>query len=256
MTECIVGHTLITAILTYVQRLFPILTATLILFTACAGSGLPEPKKEEVIHRIDAYGLKLDYQLINYFTGIAFGSEYSGGNVLVSWNQPVKIRLLGSYSKADSSQVRTVIYELDRLLPTTNLRLVEHDENISLLFTDQQGFDRYAPSYANKNAGYFRIRWHPKTKYMTGGRILVRSAGITQVQRNHVIREEITQVLGLMRDSDIFQDSIFYQEYSETDTYSVMDKRVLLLLDALKPLTGHSKEDIERFLYDIANKRN
>lgn len=228
----------------------------LVLFTACAGTGFTLQQKETVTGRIDAYGIELDKTLIEFFSDIAFGSEYSGGNELVTWNKPIRIKVLGTYSEADYREAEKVVQELDQLLPTTRLHLVDSGENITMLFTDQQGFDRYAPEYAKNNIGYFHINWHPKTKYVTTGRILIRSKGIIQTKRNHVIREEITQILGLMRDSDDFKESIFYQGYSETNHYSEKDKQVILLWDALKPFNGRPKDQVIRFLYDIADGRD
>lgn len=85
------------------------------------------------------------------------------------------------------------------------------------------GFERNAPRRAHDNAGYFYIRWHPKTKFVTRGKLLIRADGIDQRRRDHAIREEIAQVLGLMRDIDA-GGSIFSQADAGAVEYSPLDR--------------------------------
>ena len=225
------------------------------MLLSCSTTGFTLQQKQNIKDRIDAYQLTLSGELIDYFSTVAFGSEYSGGRRLVAWNNPVRIEILGAYTTADSLEVAAVLRDLNGLLNDTELHLVEKDPNIQMLFTGQEGFNRYAPDYARSNSGYFNIRWHPKTKFVTGGRILIRTEGVTPAKRNHVIREEITQILGLMNDSPQREESIFFQGYSEQNRYSPIDKQVLQLWDALKPLAGSNKREIEKLLKDLARNQ-
>ena len=59
---------------------------------------------------------------------------------------------------------------------------------------------------------------------------MVASEGITQQERSHLIREEITQSLGLFRDSWRYPDSIFYQGWTATGEYASIDGPTIRLL--------------------------
>ena len=47
------------------------------------------------------------------------------------------------------------------------------------------------------------------------------------VFKKNLLREELTQSLGLFNDSMKYPDSIFYQVWSETTEYSELDKEVI-----------------------------
>jgi hypothetical protein len=48
--------------------------------------------------------------------------------------------------------------------------------------------------------------------------------------QKHLLREELTQSLGLTNDSWKYPESIFYQGWTTTTTYTEMDKRLIDLL--------------------------
>ena len=69
---------------------------------------------------------------------------------------------------------------------------------------------------------------------------------ITQTQRCHLIREELTQSMGMMQDSNLYADSIFQIEWTETVKYSKQDESVIRLLyggNGIEP--GDSAEAID-----------
>ena len=219
----------------------------LALNVSCASTQIPASLDQQVRKNIDVVRLQLDEELVTYFLEVAFGSEYSGGDGLVTWNQPIRIKLMGNYTKSDSLTSVAVTKELNNILSSTQFTLVQQNQNISMYFTDRDGFKKDAPKYAWNNSGYFSIRWTPKEKHVTGGKILVNTRQ-SQERRNHVIREEITQILGLMNDSERHPESIFYQNFSKTSEYAEIDTRVLRLWDALSPLSGYKRKEVARYL--------
>ena len=84
----------------------------------------------------------------------------------------------------------------------------------------------------------------PYTTLFRSASILISSADITQKERSHLIREELTQSLGLMNDSNKYKDSIFYQEWTDIAEYSEIDKAVIKLLYQKKIEPGMSKEQV------------
>jgi hypothetical protein len=59
---------------------------------------------------------------------------------------------------------------------------------------------------------------------------LIASRGITQQERSHLIREELTQSLGLFKDSWRYPDSVFYQDWTDITSYSDLDRTTVRLL--------------------------
>ena len=49
-------------------------------------------------------------------------------------------------------------------------------------------------------------------------------------RQRHVIREEITQSLGLFNDTYDYPESIFYQGYSEQTSFASIDEEIIKLL--------------------------
>ena len=98
------------------------------------------------------------------------------------------------------------------------------------------------------NYGFFWALWHDDNYVIYDANILISSADITQQERSHLIREELTQSLGLMNDSDKYNDSIFYQNWTDVIEFSEIDKTVikLLYLKTIKP--DMSKEQVLKIL--------
>ena len=248
--EITTNHVVMAKISKPVFCLIGVLGFIFVFGISCASTQIPPALDKQAKQNIKRANLTLDSELTEYFLEIAFGSEYKGGDGLVTWNKPVRIKLLGDFTNSDSLEVSNVISELNTILPTIKIYLVDEQPNISMYFTNRKGFQKNAPKYAWNNSGYFSIRWTPKEKYVTRGKILIRS-NQSQKRRNHTIKEEITQILGLMNDSERYPDSIFYEKYSTATSYSSIDKEVLQLWDALIPLSGYKQKQIKQYLREL-----
>jgi len=90
--------------------------------------------------------------------------------------------------------------------------------------------------------------WHDDNYVIYNASILVSSADITQNERSHLIREELTQSLGLMNDSNKYKNSIFYQEWTDVTDFSEIDKSIIKLLYQKKVKPGMSKEQVLKVL--------
>ncbi len=82
--------------------------------------------------------------------------------------------------------------------------------------------------------------------------------------RNHLLREELTQSLGLMNDSPRFPHSIFYGGQSNDTTYLPIDRQLLAMLyqDDIRPkmtlsdtaaiFDGKFSEEEKRYFSEVA----
>jgi hypothetical protein len=177
------------------------------------------------------------YRSVDYFGEIAFGAEYGGGSqVIHRWTDDVKISIHGDPTDDDLATLCEVLREIDALVDTVDVSIVGSGQNVNLYFAPQSDFRNIDPDYVAGNLGFFNTRWDG-TGSIYKATVLVATDVMTQAERNHIIREEVTQMLGLMRDSYTYPDSIFYQEWSEVQEYSDLDRDLIqiLYLPAITP---------------------
>ena len=166
-----------------------------------------------------------------YFMEIALGAEYGVSDFTVKkWNRDIYIQVLGHPTFADLQTLQEVINELNHLIGTQiRLHLVEEKGNVQVYFVPHSEFYKYEPRGVVFYGGFFWNWWEVNGE-ITRGQVVIASDEISQRLRSHLIREEITQVLGLMNDSMKYKDSIFFQGYSETTRFSEMDRAVIRFL--------------------------
>ncbi len=110
-----------------------------------------------------------------------------------------------------------------------NLVLVDEAANLDVYFSPESHFSDIEPTYVPTNMGFFRV-WFDGEGAIQRGRVLIAVEGTTQAERTHMIREEITQSLGLIKDSWKHPDSIFYEGWTTTDKYGPLDEATIRML--------------------------
>ncbi len=169
---------------------------------------------------------------IRYFMEIAMGAEYSNvksGAKIRKWQEDLRIQVLGTPTKTDLETLKTVINDINELTAgTIQLQLVTQNPNVTIHFAPEWEFKKLEPNYQPVNYGYFWTRWSDDT--ITSANILITSKQITQKERSHLIREELTQALGLMQDSNRYADSMFYQPWTDVTQYSSLDQALIKML--------------------------
>jgi hypothetical protein len=177
---------------------------------------------------------KISSESFAYFKEVAFDSEFSNSSdrVIRKWVSPVKIRIIGSPTLADRNTLKAVVSELSGLTDL-NFEIVDgknkKKSNVNIHFAPEEKFASILPDYKGGNSGFFWVNWN-EAKHITQATILISTTGITQKERSHLIREELTQSMGLMADSQKYPDSIFYQGWTEVNEYSAVDKQVIQML--------------------------
>ncbi|NLG36947.1 MAG: DUF2927 domain-containing protein [Clostridiales bacterium] len=175
-----------------------------------------------------------DPSLVRYYLSqIAFSSEYGGSasseGKVRKWEQPILIQVSGSPTDEDLVTLDSHIEALGMIPGMPDIRRVASGGSVEMYFVPLSGMAYAIPGYVEGNWGYFQVWWD------SGMRIEKALVGITtdvttQEQRNHLILEEVTQMLGLMQDSDLYEDSIFYAPWTETQALSELDWQTLYLL--------------------------
>ncbi|MGV0026573.1 DUF2927 domain-containing protein [Phormidesmis priestleyi] len=169
---------------------------------------------------------------IRYFMEVAMGTEYSSvkdAAKVRKWQEDLRIQVLGTPTKADLETLKTVVSEINELTAgTIRLQLVAQNPNVTIHFAPEWKFKQLEPNYQPVNYGYFWTRWNHDT--ITSANILITSKQVTQKERSHLIREELTQALGLMQDSNRYADSMFYQPWTDVTQYSSLDRALIKML--------------------------
>lgn len=184
---------------------------------------------------------------IEYFKEIALGTEYGNNQeVIRKWNTDIRIKVNGSPNERDIQTLNRVISDLNLIIgDKINISIVSDNENININFVPLSEFS--ICDAVPGNWGYFNTKWKNNVIYEASICIATDKL-VYQEERSHMIREELTQSLGLMKDSNKYRDSIFYQGYTATQEYSQMDIKIIEILysDEIKP--GMGKEEIELIL--------
>lgn len=194
--------------------------------TASASGARSDEITITVVPRPDGYTA----QEIDYFTEIAFGSEFGSSTPLLRrWRAgsgPL-IRINGSPTTTDLEVVDSVVAEINRLAPV-DVELVTDAPTVEMHFVPEAQFDDVLPDAPSGNVGLVWL-WWDASQYFTRSVVLI-ATDIEQGHRDHIVREEVTQMLGLLRDSHQYPESIFYQPFSLVTEYLPIDRVVIELL--------------------------
>lgn len=198
---------------------------TTVVTASASGAGSDEITIT-VVARPDGYAA----EEIDYFTEIAFGAEFEDPTPLLRrWrvgSGPL-IRINGSPNAEDLEVVDSVVAEINRLAPVA-IELVAESPTAEMHFVPESEFDDILPQAPSGNVGLVWLYWDA-SQHLIQSVVLI-ATDIEQGHRNHIIREELTQMLGLLRDSHRYPESIFYQPFSLVTGYLPIDRAVIDLL--------------------------
>ncbi|GAB4461726.1 MAG: hypothetical protein OHK0037_11320 [Elainellaceae cyanobacterium] len=169
---------------------------------------------------------------IDYFAEVALGSEWGNNAQLIrKWNTNLRIRVTGTRTAEDDATIRQVMQEINELINGSGVQLVRDDRNpnVEIIYAPESQFRQLESNYVPGNLGFFWVRWN--SSVLNYARILITNTNrVTQRERNHLLREELTQVLGLMRDSNRYRNSIFYQGWTDVNEYAEIDRTLIRML--------------------------
>ncbi|MCT7952826.1 DUF2927 domain-containing protein [Ancylothrix sp. C2] len=199
----------------------------------------------------------LSAEQIDYFLEVAMGSEFPASNGVVrKWQGEIRIQVQGTPTLEDMNTVRSVIKEINFLAEgSIYLRVDEHNPNMKIYFVPEEEFAEYESNYQPVNYGFFWTYWN-NNQVITRGNILISTEDVTQKERSHLIREELTQSLGLMRDSSRYENSIFYQGWTDVNEYSQIDKVLIQTLYRPQIQPGMSREQVRQVLMGLLPAQN
>lgn len=191
-------------------------------------------------------------EAIEFYTEVALGAEFGDASPVVrKWTEDLTVRVEGNPSRAALTELERVVDELNQLRSGPRIKFVSPAEssNVAVHFAPESTFDEILPQYVPVNRGFFWF-WFNNRAEITSAVILVDNTdAISQTFRNHMIREEFTQTLGLANDSRRFPGSIFHATHPPVPTeYSQLDEEVIRIHDLSEIQPGMTEEDVRRVL--------
>jgi hypothetical protein len=210
-------------------------------------ASLPDGASDQIQIQVTARPGGFQPAAIDYFVEIGFGAEYGGSSRIVRrWATGPAVRVNGTPTADDLATLSDVVGDINALTTTVDMSLVQAEPSVELHFARQADFPQILPSYVPGNVGYFSV-WWDASQHIYRAVVLV-SVEIDQVGRNHIIREELTQILGLMQDSYRYQDSIFQQSWTTVDRYSTLDEQLIEMLYRPELAVGSTPHQAVRLL--------
>lgn len=208
----------------------------------------PDARQETGSRREIATMGQFTSEEINYFLEIALGSENGSYSPNIrKWRDEIRIQIMTSHPDGDDAVVQDVIDDLNELIGgTPTLVLVDSNPNVELYFLPLEEFSEFDPSLRRGQIG---AAWIEEDDYVIHhAKILIGSSHLTNDERAHIIREEITQSLGIMRDSWSYPGSIFYQGWTRTQRFDSIDETMIRMLYNSAIELGMNAEEVEQVL--------
>ena len=228
------------------------------------GGAAPAPEVNTVTDRVStllnprrSQPTRFTQAQIDYFMEIALGTEWGTSNQLIrKWTQNVRIKVSGTRTSEDNATINRVIGELNELISGSGVQLTldNNNPNVEIIYAPETDFSRLEPNYVPGNLGFFRTSWNAGV--LNHAKILVTSTNrVTQRERSHLLREELTQVMGLVRDSWRDQNSIFYQGWTDVNQYTDDDRAVIQILYLSNIRPGMSRSQVVSTLQAVSAQR-
>lgn len=169
-----------------------------------------------------------------YFLEVSLQNEFgSSPNVIKKWTNDIKLFLPDTNYTILNKELYNIIAELNNLSTTTKIYRIDNqaEANFIVYFGSGTAYaEKYEPNaanYINNNFGLVWIYWNTGYEIYKGS-IYVDVFRTTQQDcQRHLLREELTQGLGLLNDSFRYPESIFYQGWTCTTSYAEIDKKMI-----------------------------
>lgn len=169
-------------------------------------------------------------ETIEYFKEVALGREFEAdGTTIIRWTTNMKIYVEGQNVPYLNDELTKIVSELNDIIDPIEIEVVTDPSlaNMTIYFGSYTQFYNTKPnedlSLLESNWGLFRVG----DNY---GYMYVDITRANEQEQKHLLREELTQSLGLVNDSQKYPESIFYQEWTSTTEYAPIDVELIDML--------------------------
>ncbi len=191
-----------------------------------------------------------------YFKEVALGSEYSHQKsppLIQKWKENPRMYVTGEASSSLTRILREIVEELNQLVKPLQIEWASSRQEanfVIFLGSAQEYVQKYEPACRPwiRNLALFYVRSNAQYEIYEGSMYLDTQRLKAMDTRKHLLREELTQALGLMKDSPRYRDSIFYSKFTRTQSFSEMDRKLIRLLYNPKVRPGMNAQDLDSVL--------
>lgn len=198
-----------------------------------------------------------DISAIEYFKDVALGFEFgSASQITRKWKSTVKIFVDGDFSTDLETELTRIVTELNSLFSDGfSIEIVSDvaDSNYFLFFGTGEDYAALYPTQTNlvgSNFGLFSIFWNGSSE-LDRAHMYVDTERANLAAQKHLLREELTQSLGLARDSEEYPTSIFQALWTTTNEYAEIDKVLIRMLYSSEMVIGLTESNVEPVLRQI-----
>lgn len=186
-----------------------------------------------------------------YFLEVAFGAEFeSDYSNARKWEEDVRIYVPDTSYPELMEELDRVIKELNNYSEGISLKQVseQSESNYIIYFGDADTYvseyESNAEDHIENNYGLFWIYWNSGYEINEGSMYVDVYRTEDLDCQKHLLREELTQSLGLMNDSDKYSDSIFYKDWTCNTSYSEMDEKVIETFQSSDIEAGMERKEV------------
>lgn len=232
------------------KHLFFLLLISLFAF-ACNEDGMmsPDPDPSELT--------EYELEVIDYFKEITLGFEFGGASEITrKWKTDMKIFVGGSPTDELLNELEEIKASINDLATDGFSMEVVSDSmqsNFYIFLGTGEEYAKINPSQSDQvdsNWGLFNVFWNGSNE-INRGRMYVDIERADPTEQQHLLREELTQSLGLAKDSAEYPESIFQSSWTRTTEYAMIDEDVIRLLYHPDLPIGLDAMQVEVTLRDI-----
>jgi hypothetical protein len=209
---------------------------------------------ESISPRLTAY----NESVVSYFEEIALGFEFGNASEITRrWEGNMKIFIGGQPTPELLTETNRIVDEINGLCTTGfEIELVSDSlqSNFYIYFGSGDSYARIFPSLSDlifSNLGLFSVFWDG-SNVLSRGYMYVDVYRANFTEQKHLLREELTQSLGLAKDSYLYPESIFQQSFTtKTTEYAPIDRDLIRLLYHPEMKIGLGRDQVDHLLRDI-----
>lgn len=190
---------------------------------------------------------------IDYFLEVALGVEFAHGarpRVIKRWPTEelpaIRMEIMGSPTSQDLAVIRSVVDELNAIAGLPLIAIDSQRPNVPVRFVPRNSMRSYSSLVPRWGAGGFVSTELNNDFTIERGQVLIAS-DIPFRARKPIIREEITQLLGLLNDSSWYPESIFNDANFSTE-FAPIDRALIEMLYRPEMRAGLDEGDTRKVL--------
>lgn len=190
---------------------------------------------------------------IDYFLEVALGVEFAHGarpRVTKRWPTDelpaVRLQIMGAPTSQDLAVVRSIVDEINAIVGLPLVAVEPERANVFVRFVPRGSMRSYSSLVPRWGAGGFVSVELSKSFTIERGQVLIAS-DIPFRARKPIIREELTQLLGLLNDASWYPESIF-NDANFANEFAPIDRSLIEMLYRPDMKAGLDESDTRKVL--------